>query len=159
MKWLEELQSTDIAKYNEVLNDLAIMQARLARGFKTLGSNWQNWNKIMSNSESSISEVAALMPEIDEAISDILNWDLEDVKLLPADFYTTNWDVIEDIYNGVDGAVERLAGLATQEYILKMNVDTSAVQTEYDSIMTWLDSMPDLEVGMTLDSTGMTSAF
>ena len=157
--WLSELKAEDVEDYTEALNELALMQARLDRGYDSLGTNWKDWNKIMTSSESTMADIAKIMPDINAAMADILNWDMASIDLLPPDFAKQHWDIIEDIYNGVEGAQEKLAGFATQEYIATLNVDTTGVETEYNSIIDWLGKMPDLEVGMSLDDSQMTSAF
>ena len=162
-KWLDELESTNIEEYTEALNELAIMQTRLSRGYDTLASNWEDWNGVMTDTEASIDEINEIMPDLNDALADILNWDVADVELLPHDFAKKHWDVIQDVYNGVDGAQERLAGLAANEYVVSLDVDTEGFSTDvgnaYTTVTGWLQNMPDLEVGMTLDDTGMTTAF
>ena len=162
-KWLDELESTNIEEYTEALNELAIMQTRLSRGYDTLASNWEDWNGVMTDTEASIDEINEIMPDLNDALADILNWDVADVELLPHDFAQKHWDVIQDVYNGVDGAQERLAGLAANEYVVSLDVDTEGFSTDvgnaYTTVTGWLQNMPDLEVGMTLDDTGMTTAF
>lgn len=160
--WLNELKSDDVEAYTEAVNDLAIVQTRLARGSKSLGENWKDWDEVLSDSNASIEEIAAIMPDVNEALADILNWDIADIELLPADFAQKYRQEIEDVYNGVDGAIERLAGIAANEYMISIGLAdnlTGPALEAYNTLSTALMDMPDLEVGMTLNDTGMYDAF
>ena len=116
----------------------------------------------MTDSEASIDDINEIMPDLNEALADILNWDVADIELLPHDFAQKHWKVIQDVYNGVDGAQEKLAGLAANEYVLSLAIDTEGLDADalaaYNTMTTWLQDMPDLEVGMTLNDTGMYNA-
>lgn len=137
------------------LDSLSIEVARLTTGLTKLGEEWYDWNEIMSDSEVNISKVASILPELNTAIANILNWDVSDVEDLGAEFYQTYWDIIQDIYNGVDGAVEKLSGLATIQYITSLNLDTSKAQTAYDVLIAELQEIPDLQIGMDLDDSAI----
>lgn len=160
--WLETLKSKDIDEYNEALDDLSIMQARLSKGTKKLADNWTDWNKIMSKTAPTIDEVAEILPELQESMADILNWDTSDIEKLGADFYNKNWKYIQDVYNGVDGAIEKLSGLATQEYIVQVGIldnATPEAMAAYELLKQQLTDMPDLKLGMTIDQTPLNEAF
>ena len=161
VKWILKLEIQEyrdrIKLYEEAINDLALTTARLERGYQTLADNWEDWNDVLSDSEASIEDVAKVMTELKGALSDILDWDAEDIELLPADFGKKYRKEIQDVYDGVDGAVEKLAGLATYEYMISVGIDDSNLSGDalaaYNSLTTWLQDMPDLEVGMTLNDT------
>jgi hypothetical protein len=104
-KWLDNL---DVENQEEALNELAVVQARLSKGFDKLGDNWEDWNDTLSDSEATIDEIVEVMEGLNEALADILDWDAEDIELLPADFGQKYRKEIDDVYNGVDGAIERL---------------------------------------------------
>jgi hypothetical protein len=116
--WLDNLEKTNTEKYAEALNEIAIVQTRLSKGYKSLGDNWKDWNSVMSDNKASINDINAILPELNQSLADIMNWNLSDVELLPYDFTQKYWSVIQDVYDGVDGAQERLVGLATKEYLI-----------------------------------------
>jgi hypothetical protein len=162
MESLNELKTSDLEQYNEVLNEIALTQARLSKGYKTLGENWKDWNDVMSDTESSAEDVAGVMKDLAPAMADILNWDMSEVEMLPASFFQTNWPLIQQVYEGVDGAQEKLNGLATREYLIQLGIDGSGLEGEtleaYNTLDGILKDMPDMEVGMTLDDSGMYDA-
>jgi hypothetical protein len=81
---------------------------KASRGLTTLYSNWDSWNEIMSDSEASITDIVKIMPSLNKAMADILDLDLSDIEKLPANFMQQNWPLIEEVMNGVDGAMEKL---------------------------------------------------
>jgi hypothetical protein len=100
------------------------------------------------------------LPDVEKAIANILDID---VNTLPENFVQDNWDVIRDVYNGVDGAIEDLEGrLAAAQ--LKLNItpqiDSTQATNAYNALYNFLmTGMPDLEVGVSLDEAGMTEVF
>ena len=161
-EWLDKLETENVAEYEEALNQLAITQARLDRGYDSLASNWEDWNEILSDSNADIGDVAEVMSELNGVIADIIDWDLADVELLPSNFGQKYRKEIQDVYDGVDGAVEKLAGLATYEYMIAVGIDDSELSGEaldaYNTLTNVLQDMPDLEVGMSLNDTPMYDA-
>lgn len=161
-EWLDKLETENVAEYEEALNQLAITQARLDRGYDSLASNWEDWNKVLSDSNADIGDVAEVMSELNGVIADIIDWDLADVELLPSNFGQKYRKEIQDVYDGVDGAVEKLAGLATYEYMIAVGIDDTELSGEaldaYNTLTNILQDMPDLEVGMSLNDTPMYDA-
>lgn len=149
----EYLNSLSDSEADAALGDIAITTARLTKGLKSLGSNWADWNEVMSDGEATIDQIAEILPDINDSIADILDWDLSDIQNLGADFYQDNWSLIQDVYNGVDGAIERLAGLATKKVQLDViaRPEEESLAQAYNSIAAYLSDMPDLEVGMALE--------
>ena len=103
------------------LNMIAIANMRLNKGVKTLCSNWDDFNDVMTDSEASAEDLAAIMPEVNEAVQDMLNLSDEQFALLPPDFAKKHWDLINDVTNGVEGAIDELRNAAGEEIL--MNID------------------------------------
>ena len=151
-KWLKSLKSKDVEAYTRAVNELAIAQVRLEQGSKTLGENWEDWKEVLSSTDVEMSEVVEILPDLQQSMADILNMDLEDIQSLPTEFFTENWKAIQDVYDGADGAVEKLQGLAAKQYILNLKVDKEEFKSDTKKIEEILSDFPDLEVGVGLDN-------
>lgn len=108
----------ELKENQEGLDAIVIANKRMEKGVKEIASNWEDFNEIMSNSAASGEDVSSIMPEIESALQDILNLNTEDFQLLPADFAQKHWDLINDVTNGVEGAVDELRNVASQEILL-----------------------------------------
>ena len=111
----------ELKENQEGLDAIVIANKRMEKGVKEIASNWEDFNEIMSDSDASLEDVSAIMPEINNALQDILNLNTEDFELLPPDFAQKHWDLINDVTNGVEGAVDELRDIAGQEILL--NID------------------------------------
>lgn len=98
----------------------------MEKGVKSLASNWFDWNDIMSNSESTAYEISNILPEINAAIQDILNIDNQAFALLPTNFAKDNWKLINDVVNGVEGAVDELRDKAGEQILLNISVSSAS---------------------------------
>ena len=119
---LEEQYETT-TDYQQALHDIAIANKRLEKGAKTLSSNWEDWNDIMSDSNATIEDVSTILPEVNEAIQDVLNLSDKEFELLPPDFAQKNWSLIKDVVDGVEGAVDVLRNKAGEEILLNVGVN------------------------------------
>lgn len=119
----------ELAKNQKSLNKVAIINKRMEKGVKALAKNWDDFNEIMSDSESSSEDVSSVLPDIEDALKDILSLDTEEFELLPPNFAKDNWDLITDAVNGVEGGVERLRDAAQialgEELLLKITPETN----------------------------------
>ena len=115
-------QTTDAYKDNvEGLNDVAIANKRLEKGTKTLAKNWEDLDDIMSDETASLEDISSILPDVNDGLKDILNLDNSQFELLPPDFAQRNWNLVQDVMNGVDGAVDALRNKAGEEILL--NID------------------------------------
>ena len=89
---------------------------RLAESTETLAKNWDDWNKVMTSGDSLA--IAKLSDDLAVVMQNMLNLTPEQFSLLPDDFVEDHWDMIQDVYNGVEGAVEGLQELAGEENLL-----------------------------------------
>lgn len=115
---LENLYENSAA-YIQALNTIALANKRADKGVKTLNANWEAWNKTIE--QGNIANISTILPEINTAIQDILNIDTKDFALLPADFAQNNWNLIQDVVKGVDGALENLRTKAGQAILLEID--------------------------------------
>ena len=157
----EQLAATNaILKDNPgLLHEVTKAHLRAQRGLDTLSTNWNDWNEVMSNSDATIFDLAKVLPEIEEALADILDINVNDFALLPHDFVQKNWDLIQKVMEGVDGAAEDLQGLIAKEYLLNLDIDTTGVTGQIDTILGLLNDMPEeIEINTSLNTLGLTEA-
>ena len=109
------------AEYQKALQSIAIANKRLEKGVKTLAKDWKDWNKVMTSSDSSMEDISTILPDINEAIADILNLSTEDFSLLPPDFAKKHWSLIQDVMNNVEGSVDKLRNIAGQEILMTID--------------------------------------
>ena len=156
-------ENEELAKNLDALNDVAIANKRMAKGTGELASNWDEFNKVMSDSEASLEDVSAVMPEINSALQDVLNLDTEEFELLPSDFAKKHWDLINDVTDGVEGAVEELRAVAGQEILLNINgyVDADGeIQNGINQLHEQINSFDTAQftIGVAIDDTGFLEA-
>ena len=118
---LEKLYE-NVTDYQQAINDIALANKKLEKGAKSLSSNWDDWNEVMTDSSSSMEDVSAILPDINVALQDVLNLDTAEFSLLPPDFAQKNWSLITDVVNGVEGAVDELRNKAGEEILLNVGV-------------------------------------
>lgn len=114
------------------LNMIAVANMRLNKGVKTLCSNWEDFNDVMTDSEASAEDLAEIMPEVNEAVQDMLNLSDEQFALLPPDFAKKHWNLINDVTNGVDGAIDELRNKAGEEILLNIDAVLNDEQLQAD---------------------------
>lgn len=114
------------------LNMIAVANMRLNKGVKTLCSNWEDFNSIMIDSEASAEDLAEIMPEVNDAVQDMLNLSDEQFALLPPDFAKKHWDLINDVTNGVEGAIDELRNKAGEEILLNIDAVLNDEQLQAD---------------------------
>lgn len=114
------------------LNMIAVANMRLNKGVKTLCSNWEDFNDVMTDSEASAEDLAEIMPEVNEAVQDMLNLSDEQFALLPPDFARKHWKLINDVTNGVDGAIDELRNKAGEEILLNIDAVLNDEQLQAD---------------------------
>ena len=114
------------------LNMIAVANMRLNKGVKTLCSNWKDFNDVMTDSEASAEDLAEIMPEVNEAVQDMLNLSDEQFALLPPDFARKHWKLINDVTNGVDGAIDELRNKAGEEILLNIDAVLNDEQLQAD---------------------------
>ena len=105
----------------EGLNEIALANKRMEKGVKKLADGWKDFDDIMSDSSSTAEDISSVLPEINEGLQDVLNLSDEEFELLPPDFAQKNWDLIQDVVNGVEGAVDDLRNTAGQEILMQVD--------------------------------------
>lgn len=110
----------ELANNREALNDVAIANKRMEKGVKTLANGWEDFDDIMSDNEASMEDISSVLPDINNGLQDVLNLSDEEFELLPPDFAQKNWSLIQDVVNGVDGAVDELRDKAGEEILLNI---------------------------------------
>jgi len=152
-------ETNDILKAQpELLNEVAIAFKQVQRGVKTLSEDWDEWYKILKSGEPE--KVNDILPEVKEGLQDILQLSDKEIELLPATFAQDNVEIINDVINGVDGALEELQEKFVEESLV-LNMDLPGSEKEVKNTIAELSEIidaskfDDLEVGTSLDLTGM----
>ena len=117
-------QNKEYRDNRELANDIAITNKRMEKGVKELAKEWEDYNKVMSDSASSNEDISTVLADIKPAIQDILNLNNEDFELLPENFAKDNWNLIQDVMNGVEGSIDTLRDKAGESILLKISADT-----------------------------------
>ena len=148
----------------EALNEVAIANKRMEKGVKALCSKWEDFDDIMSDSESSMEDISSILPDINDGLQDVLNLSDEEFELLPPDFAQKNWSLIQDVVNGVDGAVDELRDKAGEEILMNISgtVDANGqLKSELAALHTEIASFDQTQfkVGVAIDPAQYASFF
>lgn len=135
----------------EAAEDLAIQIKRMNQGIDKLANNWDDWSSILKNSSETSEEYAEAMIGMKDAVSDVLDISSEFVS---NDFITEHLSEIEKAAKGDAEAIDALRDALAEDFILNVIVDND-LESQKDDILTSFAelqaSIPDLEVGATLD--------
>ena len=123
-----------------LLNLITLASFRLKNGIITGYESFTEWNDILTNTESTLQEIAAIIPEIKTTLSHLFNLNATQVSLLPADFIQNNWDILsqalqgsQEAYNQMQALLaQQISGLADLDNDLLMSItqDTSLISGE-----------------------------
>lgn len=142
-------------KHVDGINKIAIANKRMEKGVKTLAKDWNSYNKVMKDSDASLEDVSAVLPDINDGLQDILNLDNEDFELLPKDFAQKNWSLIQDVMNGVEGSIDTLRDKAGEEILLNVigESDFSKVDEELQGLQQKIEDFDDkqFDVGVNIE--------
>ena len=152
-KHLEDLEPL-LKEDKKLTLDIAMAHMRLAESTETLAKNWDDWNKVMTSGDSLA--IAKLSDDLAVVMQNMLNLTPEQFSLLPDDFVEDHWDMIQDVYNGVEGAVEGLQELAGEEILLgeiKASFNGQEISNEVKGLFAELEGMtpPQITVGTNID--------
>lgn len=142
-------------KHVDGINEIAIANKRMEKGVKTLAKDWNSYNKVMKDSDASLEDVSAVLPDINDGLQDILNLDNEDFELLPNDFAQKNWSLVQDVMNGVEGSIDTLRDKAGEEILLNVigESDFSKVDEELQGLQQKIEDFDDkqFDVGVNIE--------
>lgn len=151
---LEETNS-ELAKNVELLNKVAIADKRVERGAKTLIDNWEEWNEIITRVGDNSQDLSDILPEIEEALADIANVNVEDIQELGTDFVGDNWDLITDSINGsteaLDELQEKIAGITLENWLVSIGVEDEAVRLGLQDLHAEIASFDDFPIEVPID--------
>ena len=96
----------------EAATDLAIAQKRMQKGQQTLNKNWEEWNDILGDANSTMADCSDILPDVRDAVGDLLNLDTEEMELIPNEWLKDNWDLLEQALNGGEEDLEAFQNAA-----------------------------------------------
>lgn len=107
---------------NEYLaRQVAMSNLRITEGTEDLISSWDDWNDAIQDYLKSDKDIIALADSWEDlrlAIANTLDMDVQTVDMLGPDFVADNWQKIEAVKDGVEGAWEELDQLTSQTLII-----------------------------------------
>lgn len=123
-----EIERTEESLHDqwEAVNDVALANMKLAKGLKTIAGNWEDYNKILTDDNANLQDVAQVLGELKEPLAEILNMDMTELALLPDNFAKENWNLITDAIDGVDGALDDLRDKAGEAILIKVSAEFDA---------------------------------
>ena len=129
---------------------ISVANKKLQKGMDSLNENWEDWKKNLDPKKSGTKEYREALSGIEEAISDILDIDIDKLP----DGFATSAEAAELLDRAVSGdleAIEDLRTLAAKEILIKAGMDSTEAQLAIDSLRNYMDSIPDLQIGTNMD--------
>lgn len=139
---------------------LADANSRLNKGVKTLQDNWEDWNDVLSDSANEgTEEYSQALEGVEEALSDIFDYDIGEVFADSTEFIKENLELIGEAAEGDVEAIQELAEAAATQILIDAGFDFDNLDAEAQQVVDFINTYPfeDLEIGATLDDTGFTS--
>lgn len=136
----------------ELLNKAAIAHKRYQKGIDKIAENWEDWNKAIKSGD--IQEMSKILPDLNDAVKDILDIDDDAFAKLSPDFAAENWELITEAMNGSEEAYEELQAKAAQEIILGAKFDTDGISESEQIIIDKIAELQaqDVEIGTHFDN-------
>lgn len=143
-----------LAEQPELLNKIALRQKRLQKGVKSLSDNWEDFNKAMSSGD--MAKISEVLPDVNDALKDMLDLTDEEFEGLSPDFAVKNWELVQDYMNGVEGSYERIQAAAAAEIVFGASYDLDGIQESeqavIDEMLAFQAEYGNLEIGTTIDT-------
>lgn len=117
----------------EAAAQMAIMNQRMNKGVNTLTDNWKDWKKTLKGTDKTTQDYAEALVGAENAMKDILN--LADDAVIPEDFLQTpeNLDLLDEIANGSEEAVEKLGFNLTKAQVDSLEFSSEIQQNLRDA--------------------------
>ena len=120
-------------------------------GVETLSKNWENWSDILRQSSDFSEEYAETMEDTKAAVADLLDVSSD---FISGDFITSHLDEIAEAANGDAEAIDNLKSQLAEDIVMNIIIDNNLEANSADlmaSLAELQESIPDLEIGATLD--------
>jgi hypothetical protein len=62
-----------------------------------LADDWDELDKVMTQENVTLTTLSTILPDVNEALADMLNLGEEEFKLLPPTFAKDHWKLIQDV--------------------------------------------------------------
>ena len=156
-EYLKLLMATnEQLKNNEALaRQVAIENLRVSEGIESLIDNWEDYNDAIKDYlalDRDISAIADQWEDLSQTLANLLNVDQGSIDLLGPDFVADNWDKIQQVKDGVQGAYQDLQNL-TQDRVLEIAMQAAGtdeakaeIQTAFDYINQMSNQIPDFTI-------------
>jgi hypothetical protein len=84
-----------LEKNRKLATELAIQNAKLNRGLKTLGENWKDWSKQLKDPDLKDPNYVKALTGARDALSDLINIEKAASESLSPDWFKDNANIIE----------------------------------------------------------------
>lgn len=157
-KLSEELVDNDTAAKN-----LSLQVQRMNKGVESLSKNWKNWSDMLKNSSKGSKEYYDALDDTKEALSDLLNISEDFIDDKFVDSLANNADsmkLMEEAAKGNGDAIDELRQKTLKNIVLNLELndsklDNNALWERVQGLQSMLDSMGPIEVGATIDTSGL----
>ena len=142
--------------YEIGLKEAALNISLMAQGAEELKNNWDKWHEVLTNSSISLTEILTMLPALTSSLSKIFRIDQEFLLTLSPEFYQKNAELINQIYLGVEGAIEKFQLILGQQYLLslELEIDDEHVKRRATAILNTISAIINktpLTFGMKMD--------
>ena len=136
----------------ELLNKIAIANKRYQKGVDKIAKSYKDWDKIIK--KGNLNELSQILPELNDAVQDMLNLDDNAFEKLSPDFAAENWDLITKAMNGSEEAYEQLQAKAAQEIVLGAKFDADGIDESEQAIIDKINALQaeDVVIGTHFDN-------
>jgi len=120
-------QMKEIAKEEGVSEktalEMAIANERMNRGVAELVNNWEDWKKILKESDKTAEDYAATLDDLSAAVTELVGW-YEDLQL-DSEFVEQNMNLIDKAAQGDVTAILELGAAVAQLEIASSDLDAT----------------------------------
>ena len=124
---------------SELSQEVALAHKRTQKGVDKLSDTWEEFNDALAVKD--YQKLSKIIPEINDALKDILNLSDENFENLSSDFAVKNFDLLQDVIDGVDGALEELQVAAAKDILINMGINEADITAEMSNMLTELANM------------------
>lgn len=162
-QYADELQKVTEGLDKVQAAEMALDNMKLNEGLSEIISSYDQWSDLLDSTTGKLNtttpEAAAAFNNLKKSTEKMLN-----VSGELSDEFFNNTENMEDLKKAANGdmeAIERLQKAAAKDILFGVDFDESSLSEEEQELLNMLDDFnpDDIEIGTTLDDSGMTDAF
>lgn len=162
-QYADELQKVTEGLDKVQAAEMALDNIKLNEGLSEIISSYDQWSNLLDSTTGKLNtttpEAAAAFNDLKKSTEKMLN-----VSGDLSDEFFNNVENMEDLKKAANGdmeAIERLQKAAAKDILFGVDFDETSLNEEEQNLLNMLDNFnpDDIEIGTTLDDSGMTDAF